>query len=287
MMRIFRLALAAAFAVLVCAGAAGATGATAAMAGDNGGEGLREGARQLAAAYPEAALSVVDKADGVYLAAGVPGAPQLLFSPWEGCPEAHPDDAVDAPLCAMFAQPYPAGDGGRDPAPGFDPGRVRNEAFLQALYGENAVAVEKDLVPVAWFGETWKFSSRHGAADALRRVAARLEAAAAENPGLREYILPGGGTYAWRKIQGSPRLSAHSFGICIDLNIEKGVYWLWRPAPETLRKIREEYPREIVEAFEAEGFIWGGKWHSFDFMHFEYRPELVGPAAGRKEPARP
>ena len=30
-----------------------------------------------------------------------------------------------------------------------------------------------------------------------------------------------------------------------------------------------------VEAFEAEGFIWGGKWSEFDLMHFEYRPELI------------
>ena len=28
-------------------------------------------------------------------------------------------------------------------------------------------------------------------------------------------------------------------------------------------------------AFEAEGFIWGGKWSEFDLMHFEYRPELI------------
>jgi hypothetical protein len=26
--------------------------------------------------------------------------------------------------------------------------------------------------------------------------------------------------------------------------------------------------------FEAERFIWGGKWYHYDTMHFEYRPEL-------------
>jgi hypothetical protein len=26
---------------------------------------------------------------------------------------------------------------------------------------------------------------------------------------------------------------------------------------------------------ERFGFIWGGKWHHFDGMHFEYRPELI------------
>ena len=35
---------------------------------------------------------------------------------------------------------------------------------------------------------------------------------------------------------------------------------------------------EIVRAFEAEGFIWGGKWHEYDLMHFEYRPEIMAKA---------
>ena len=31
----------------------------------------------------------------------------------------------------------------------------------------------------------------------------------------------------------------------------------------------------LVEIMERHGFIWGGKWHHFDGMHFEYRPELI------------
>ncbi|MCC8193680.1 MAG: M15 family metallopeptidase [Deltaproteobacteria bacterium] len=233
-------------------------------------------------AYPDAGLSVTHGDDGVYISFGQKG--RFLYSPWEGCPGVSPADTGDAPLCAVLRQPYPAGAGGRRPDPGFDPGRVRSEAFLKALYGETAADVAKDLAPVRLLGETWKFSARHGAADALRRVAAKLEKAVAADPKLKAYVLPGGGTYAWRTIQGSPHLSAHSFGICIDLNVEKGVYWLWHPDPATVEKIRVGYPQEIVDAFESEGFIWGGKCHSFDFMHFEYRPELVGPA--RRETRR-
>ena len=33
-------------------------------------------------------------------------------------------------------------------------------------------------------------------------------------------------------------------------------------------------PEAVVEAFESEGFAWGGKWELYDPMHFEYRPEL-------------
>lgn len=34
-------------------------------------------------------------------------------------------------------------------------------------------------------------------------------------------------------------------------------------------------PKAVIEAFESEGFIWGGKWTLWDNMHFEYRPELL------------
>ncbi|MCK5249849.1 MAG: M15 family metallopeptidase, partial [Spirochaetaceae bacterium] len=34
-------------------------------------------------------------------------------------------------------------------------------------------------------------------------------------------------------------------------------------------------PEAVVEAFEKNGFIWGGKWFLFDQIHFEYRPELI------------
>lgn len=266
-MRVFFSVLIAGMASVACW-----NGMAALAAPDRGSAAMRETAERLVAAYPDANLALQDGPDGLRV---VSGETRFLFSPWDGCPAAYPDDPLDAPLCALFAQEYPKGEGARHPAPGFDPGRNRNEAFLKFLYGENDRAVEKHLVKVNFFGETWKFSSRHGAAAALGRVAARLERAVAADPELREYILPGGGTYAWRKIKDSPRLSAHSFGVCIDLNIEKGIYWLWHPEPETIATIRRDYPQIIVDAFEAEGFIWGGKWHSFDFMHFEYRPELL------------
>ena len=45
-----------------------------------------------------------------------------------------------------------------------------------------------------------------------------------------------------------------------------------------LLALQTAYPREIVAAFEAQGFIWGGKWYHYDIMHFEYRPELLAKA---------
>ena len=44
----------------------------------------------------------------------------------------------------------------------------------------------------------------------------------------------------------------------------------------TQERWRNRFPQAIVDAFEAEGFIWGGRWYHYDTMHFEYRPELFG-----------
>lgn len=249
-----------------------------------GKDSLFQAARAFAEAYPNSGLTALRGKDGYYLATVEEG-PRFLFAPFSGCPAVPPDAREDPPLCATVAQTYPAGPGGRHPEAGFEPGRVRHEAFFKYLYGNDAREVEHQLVPVDFLGETWRVSSRHGAANALKRVAAALEKAVAADPGLTAYILPGGGTYAWRKILAAERLSAHSFGIAIDLNVEKGVYWQWNPAPETVEEARRNYPQAIVDAFESEGFVWGGKWRSFDFMHFEYRPELF--PQDRQAPLQP
>lgn len=235
--------------------------------------GAGDPARRLMDAYPDAGMVLEQAPDGRYIRIGNE---RLLFSPASGCPMATPDQIADAPLCALFAQPYPAGPGGRHPAPGFDPGRVRSEALLKLLYGRDRAEVESQLVTVELAGERLRVSSRHGAAAALARAAARLENLMREDPAARAYILPAAGSYFWRTIQGSRRLSAHSFGIAVDLNVNKGLYWQWvrsRTDPR-VERVRRDYPQAVVDAFEAEGFIWGGKWDAFDFMHFEYRPEM-------------
>jgi len=64
----------------------------------------------------------------------------------------------------------------------------------------------------------------------------------------------------------------HSWAIAIDLDVGLSNYWRNSPSP---LKWTNRYPQSLVEAFEAEGFIWGGRWYYFDTMHFEYRPELI------------
>ena len=96
-------------------------------------------------------------------------------------------------------------------------------------------------------------------------------------PHFHRYVDDPAGTFNWRRIKDTERLSLHSFGIAVDINVEYSNYWKWDdPGGERLHlDYVNRIPLEIVEIFEKHGFIWGGKWYHYDTMHFEYRPELL------------
>jgi hypothetical protein len=182
----------------------------------------------------------------------------------------HPD------LQDMLSQVYPAGE---SPAyqPDYDPGRFRVTAFFNTVYGGASQQVQANLTTVNFCGQQVQFNARNGAAAALGRVGKNLAALIKCKPELRKYLFPLGGSVNWRTIAGTNRLSPHSWGIAIDLNSQYGAYWRWQKSPTAafILNLRRLYPGEIVKIFEAQGFIWGGKWSHYDLMHFEYRPELL------------
>lgn len=186
--------------------------------------------------------------------------------------------ALEAPdVRTMLAQAYPLGpvdEASAHPAPDFDPGRARVQALFEALYGHSQQAVRHNCEAVRFDGHGLAFNARHGAAQALSRVWQRIEALLPQHPEFRSVLRPLGGTLAWRHIAGTKRLSMHSFGVALDLNPHLP-YWRNAGDPGAIPARRKAFPPELLAAFEAEGFIWGGKWASFDLMHFEYRPELI------------
>jgi hypothetical protein len=151
-----------------------------------------------------------------------------------------------------------------------DPGRVRVEAILAATYGPDPAAAQ---VRVRFLGMPARV--HRNIVPALARVAARLEQAKRVDPSLAPFLRRLSGGFAARTIAGTDRKSAHAFGIAIDLDKSKSDYWRWQKSGPP--RWRNRIPQAIVDAFEAEGFIWGGRWWHYDTMHFEYRPELVGP----------
>jgi hypothetical protein len=149
-----------------------------------------------------------------------------------------------------------------------DAGRVRNDALLKKLYGANEQEIKDNLIELIWIdGTKISFNKRQNAALQLQKIISELSEFPKE---YTPYITNIGGTYNYRHIAGTSRLSAHSFGIAIDLNVAKSAYWRW----DKNHTYKNNFPKEIIDIFEKYGFIWGGRWYHYDTMHFEYRPEL-------------
>ena len=173
----------------------------------------------------------------------------------------------------MFYMKYPVGPNSyTHPEYNYDPGRIRNEAFMKKLYGYDKQEVSRNLVRIAWLPNSTNkmisVSSKNNLAKQLRKVSAELDQLPER---FKKYITTTAGTFNWRKISGTSRLSVHSFGAAIDLNVKYASYWKWKKK----YAYHNQVPKEIVEIFEKHGFIWGGKWYHYDTMHFEYRPELL------------
>ncbi|SDF67551.1 M15 family metallopeptidase [Desulfovibrio legallii] len=183
-------------------------------------------------------------------------------------PEA--DSLWDVDVRTSMAELYPL-EPERPATPvGVSPGRRRSHALLRALYGETQAAVRARLRPARLLGQGLQLAEP--AAQALNKADARLTAAVRADPALRPLLKVDGG-FTWRRIAGTTRLSPHAFGIALDISPGIATYWRWSPLqPHPLQR---GYPTAIVAAFEDAGFIWGGKWHEYDLMHFEYRPELL------------
>jgi hypothetical protein len=181
---------------------------------------------------------------------------------------------TDPDLHDMLEQKYVSGPVNGDPAKNYDPGRIRVTSFFQAIYGETENDVIRNSRNVEFIDHKVAFNSIEGASDALRKVLKNLSILIKEKPELSKYVNSMGGTLKWRVIEGTQRLSPHSFAIALDLNPNQGAYWRWRVEGNNVNG-KKEFPQSIITIFEEQGFIWGGKWYHYDLMHFEYRPELL------------
>ena len=162
-----------------------------------------------------------------------------------------------------------------------DPGRIRYEPFFRKMYGKTEQEVKANLVEITWLpknvNQKIRVSKVNGVADKLKKISEELD----NYPEFTKFLKKPGGTFIWRTISGTNRLSTHCFGITIDINIDFSNYWQWDNAAWKTKgeqidlTYKNRIPVKIVEIFEKYGFIWGGKWYHYDTMHFEYRPELL------------
>ena len=217
-------------------------------------------AQALARAYPEQ----IAGEDGGFLL-WKDGARQQIS---DGREKSFQEKLTDASLSDQLSLPYPTGLLSRPPGPQEDPGRSRNTAFFDKIYGDcEKGETQKRLTTIQWVGGgKVRVTDVNGVADRLRLIAGELSKL--PEP-LKKFTYPSSGAFNCRTVKDTGKRSMHAYGAAIDLNARFADYWLWSGGG-----YRNRIPYEIVEIFERHGFIWGGKWGHFDTMHFEYRPEF-------------
>ncbi len=199
----------------------------------------------------------------------------------EGVPRLTGEAALEhGSILDQLALPYPAGAPLLPPQD--DPGRVRNKAFFDKMYGDCRTGqVAPKLARIVWLPKSWHhdvtITTVNGVDRALAAVSRELDELP---PADKQYLYPIGGTYKCRDIAGTNQTSMHAWGAAIDINTAFSDYWRWSGPQGDYPAYRNRIPPEIVAVFERHGFIWGGRWAHFDTMHFEYRPELLGKVPG-------
>ncbi len=161
----------------------------------------------------------------------------------------------------------------------------RHEEFLgRLLQAGSRAETEAHVVRMEVAGFTVTVHER--LAEPLSLVSEELRALRVADPAVGAFLkgLTEMNGYNYRYVEGTRSRSFHSYGLAVDLVPRsyggKHAYWMW-----AMSKVRDFWtvpyerrwmvPASVVEAFERNGFVWGGKWLFFDTMHFEYRPEIL------------
>jgi len=222
---------------------------------------LPDGLQQLIIAYPD----YLDRADEKYLY--WKDGTKMLWD--DGKSKSHDDKLDNADLEDMMSQEYVTGKNWDEPpAVNYEPGRIRCTEFFEKMYGGSQSEVSRNLTTINWFGTSVQVTKVNGVDQQFKEVAKELEKLPQE---FHKYFNKTAGTFNYRKIAGTSRTSAHSYGIAIDINTAYSDYWQWNKSMKYTNRI----PVEVAEVFERFGFIWGAKWYHYDTMHFEFRPELI------------
>ena len=168
----------------------------------------------------------------------------------------------------------------------------RHPGFSDALYGAaDRRTAERMMARVDFLDRTvWVHTLL---VEPLDRVEAEVLHAASRDGEVARFVaeLRVVAGFTWRPIAGTQSRSYHSYGTAVDLvprdYRRQFAYWRWAADAgldewwDVALEDRWLVPQAVVDAFERQGFVWGGKWLFFDNVHFEYRPEvfLINPRA--------
>lgn len=221
-------------------------------------------------AYEEYVVDVKKVDNKVYLV--MKSGRKILYD--DKVKKSHEEKLTNPDLQDMLEQIYPLNMIDKIMSKDFDPGRARSYELLSEVYGSSKESIEKTLVNLKYGYTNYQFNSKNKANIALETTFKELMPLAQTRGDIGNILYPASGTFNYRVIAGTGRLSPHSYGIAIDLKSDKRDYWKWSTEKEGNIRLGQ-YPKELVEAFEKNNFVWGGKWGHFDILHFEYRPEII------------
>lgn len=161
---------------------------------------------------------------------------------------------------------------------------VRSSDFLDHLFGTTELKLREqcDWVPFL----SHKAYMNRFCEESLRKVEAEILNVAERDTEVQDFIENLQIIYSFqqKKVNGSDNASYHSYGLALDLvpvsYDRKHANWKWSTAfTDEWHLIpldrRWSPPQKVIDAFERNGFVWGGKWSHFDAIHFEYAPEII------------
>lgn len=157
--------------------------------------------------------------------------------------------------------------------------------FFDYIYsGEKQSSIEPLIKSITFLGKRTRVHEK--VLPALRRVETRITELAKTDEEVKTFVskIKSADAYHWRLIDGTNRKSFHSLGIAQDFiptRITGEIFWSWardkNPSGWAITPISKRWvpPTKVIQIYEEEGFIWGGKWALWDNMHFEYHPEIL------------
>lgn len=137
---------------------------------------------------------------------------------------------------------------------------VRPDGTMSPLWESGILANTPPLrfsIPLGWDKrhQVTRIRCHRLIVDQMWRVFERIH-----ERGLQNEVKTFDGTYAWRTQRGNAsKISCHAWGIAIDLN-----------AFENQLGTEGEMHPGIVECFEGEGFLWGGRFSRPDPQHWQF-----------------
>lgn len=154
-----------------------------------------------------------------------------------------------------------------NPGTGMTPDPAWVKAHIVTCRDEHGDHPSMPGVPARFYFQTHRLVE-----PAMRRAFAAAQAACPT------YEIDRAASFVFRHQRHDPSrpLSLHSWGIATDIDADRNSARTFKgatPAPFSplWRSIWPDgLPQAFVEAFEAEGFVWGGRWRGFvDPQHFQ------------------